>query len=90
MLANLCVENHLRELLEQGFEVAVVKDAAAGPRHPELGDGVQSGGRQLRFPRERGPHDGRCREGHELINGPTTITQSTNVTTSLMEKGSKR
>ncbi|MCQ4574544.1 MAG: cysteine hydrolase [Candidatus Brocadiales bacterium] len=26
MSANLCVESHLRELLEQGFEVAVVKD----------------------------------------------------------------
>lgn len=39
MLANVCVESHLRELLEQGFEVAVVKDATAGPRHPELGDG---------------------------------------------------
>jgi Isochorismatase family len=31
MLANMCVESHLRELLEQGFEVAVVKDATAGP-----------------------------------------------------------
>ena len=30
MSANLCVESHLRELLEQGFEVAVVKDATAG------------------------------------------------------------
>ena len=39
MLANLCVESHLRELVEQGFEVAVVKDATAGPRHPEFGDG---------------------------------------------------
>jgi nicotinamidase-related amidase len=39
MLANLCVESHLRELIEQGFEVAVVKDATAGPRHPEIGDG---------------------------------------------------
>lgn len=39
MLANLCVESHLRELLEQGFEVAVVKDATAGPRHPQIGDG---------------------------------------------------
>ncbi len=38
MAANLCVEGHLRELLEQGFEVAVVKDATAGPRLPE-GDG---------------------------------------------------
>ncbi|MCI0774071.1 MAG: cysteine hydrolase [Chloroflexi bacterium] len=42
MSANLCVEAHLRELLELGFEVAVVKDATAGARHPELGDGYQA------------------------------------------------
>jgi len=42
MLANLCAESHLRELLEQGFEVAVVKDATAGPRHPQLGDGYRA------------------------------------------------
>ncbi len=42
MLANLCVEAHLRELLEQGFEVLVVKDATAAPRHPELGDGYKA------------------------------------------------
>jgi nicotinamidase-related amidase len=42
MSANLCVEAHLRELLEQGFEVAVVKDATAGARHPQLGDGYES------------------------------------------------
>ena len=41
MSANLCVEAHCRELLEQGFEVEVVKDATAGARHPELGDGYQ-------------------------------------------------
>jgi nicotinamidase-related amidase len=39
MLANMCVESHLRELIEQGFEVAVVKDATAAPRHPVIGDG---------------------------------------------------
>jgi nicotinamidase-related amidase len=39
MLANMCVESHLREFLEQGFEVAVVKDATAGPRHPAWGNG---------------------------------------------------
>jgi nicotinamidase-related amidase len=33
---------HMRELLEQGFEVTVVKDATAGARHPELGDGYQA------------------------------------------------
>ena len=42
MSANLCVEAHLRELIEQGFEVAVVKDATAGARHPELGDSYQA------------------------------------------------
>ena len=42
MSANLCVEAHVREFLEQGFEVTVAKDATAGARHPELGDGYQS------------------------------------------------
>ena len=42
MSANLCVEAHLRELLEQGFEIAVIKDATAGARHPELGDGYEA------------------------------------------------
>jgi nicotinamidase-related amidase len=39
MLANLCVESHLRALLEQGFEVAVAKDATAAPKHPQWGYG---------------------------------------------------
>ena len=38
MSANLCVQAHLHELLEQGFEVAVVRDATAGAKLPE-GDG---------------------------------------------------
>jgi nicotinamidase-related amidase len=38
MAANLCVESHLRDLVEQGFEVIVVRDATAAPRIPE-GDG---------------------------------------------------
>jgi nicotinamidase-related amidase len=42
MSANLCVEAHMRELIERGFEVAVVKDATAGARHPELGDGYKA------------------------------------------------
>ena len=36
MSANLCVEAHLRELLEQGFEVAVVKDATAAAKLPDM------------------------------------------------------
>jgi len=42
MLANMCVEAHLRDLLEQGFEVSVVADATAGPRHPVWGDGYKA------------------------------------------------
>jgi nicotinamidase-related amidase len=42
MLANICVESHLREWREQGFEVAVVKDATAAPRHPTFGDGYKA------------------------------------------------
>jgi len=38
MSSNLCVESHMRELMEQGFEVAVVRDATAGAKVPE-GDG---------------------------------------------------
>ena len=42
MSANLCVEAHLRQLTEDGFEVHVVKDATAAAQHPELGDGYQA------------------------------------------------
>jgi nicotinamidase-related amidase len=36
MSANLCVESHLRHLLEQGFEIAVVRDATAAFQLPGL------------------------------------------------------
>ena len=48
MSANLCVESHLRELLEQGFEVAVVKDATAAAKVPE-GNGYDSAMVNFRF-----------------------------------------
>jgi nicotinamidase-related amidase len=48
MAANLCVEGHMRELVEQGFEVAVVKDATTGPRLPE-GDGYLAALVNFRF-----------------------------------------
>jgi len=41
MASNLCVESHLREFLERGFEVVVVRDAVAGPKLPD-GDGYGS------------------------------------------------
>jgi nicotinamidase-related amidase len=48
MAANLCIESHLRELVEQGFEVAVVRDATAAPRVPE-GDGYLAALVNFRF-----------------------------------------
>ena len=48
MSANLCVESHLRELLEQGFEVAVVKDATAAAVVPD-GDGYAAALVNFRF-----------------------------------------
>lgn len=48
MAANLCVESHLRHLLEQGFEIAVVRDAIAGPKLPE-GDGYLAALINFRF-----------------------------------------
>ena len=41
MSANLCVEAHMRELLEQGFQVACVSDATAGGQFQGL-DGYKS------------------------------------------------
>ncbi len=48
MSANLCVESHLRHLLEHGFEVAVVKDAVAAAQLPE-GDGYRAALINFRF-----------------------------------------
>ncbi len=48
MSANLCVESHLRELLETGFEVAVVKDATAAAQIPD-GDGYLAALINFRF-----------------------------------------
>ncbi len=49
MSANLCVESHLRHLLEQGFEVSVVADATAAAQHPELGDGYAAALTNFRY-----------------------------------------
>ena len=49
MLANICVESHLRDLLEHGFEVVVVSDATAAPRHPEWGYGYTAALINFRF-----------------------------------------
>jgi len=48
MSGNLCVESHLRELLEDGFEVAVVGDATASAILPGL-DGNQAAQTNFRF-----------------------------------------
>lgn len=48
MSANLCTESHMRELLEQGFEVAVVSDATAAAIVDE-GDGYAAALTNFRF-----------------------------------------
>ena len=48
MSANLCTESHMREFLEQGFEVAVVKDATAAAKVLE-GDGYAATVVNFRF-----------------------------------------
>ena len=48
MSANLCVESHMRELLEMGFEVAVVKDATAAAIVPD-GNGYEAALVNFRF-----------------------------------------
>ena len=48
MSANLCTESHMRELMEQGFEVAVVSDATAAAQVAE-GDGYAAALINFRF-----------------------------------------
>ena len=49
MSANLCTEAHLREMLEQGFEVTVIKDATAAAMLPDLGDGYAAALTNFKF-----------------------------------------
>jgi nicotinamidase-related amidase len=48
MSANLCTEAHMRELAEQGFEIAVVKDGTAAAIVPE-GNGYEAALVNFRF-----------------------------------------
>jgi nicotinamidase-related amidase len=48
MSANLCTEAHMRELAEQGFEIAVVKDATAAAKVAE-GNGYEAALVNFRF-----------------------------------------
>lgn len=48
MSANLCTESHMRELIEQGFEVVVVSDATAAAQVPD-GDGYAAAVTNFRF-----------------------------------------
>jgi nicotinamidase-related amidase len=47
-VGNLCVEAHLRDFLEHGFEVAMVRDATAGAKNEE-GDGYEAALVNFRF-----------------------------------------
>ncbi len=48
MSANLCTEAHMRELIEQGFEVIVVADATAAAKLPDY-DGYEAAFINFRF-----------------------------------------
>ena len=48
MSANLCTESHMRELIEQGFEVAVVSDGTAAAIVPD-GNGYEAALTNFRF-----------------------------------------
>ena len=47
-VGNLCLENHMRDLIEAGMEVAMVRDAIAGSRNEE-GDAYQAAMVNARF-----------------------------------------
>ncbi|OAQ64931.1 isochorismatase family domain-containing protein [Pochonia chlamydosporia 170] len=47
-VGNLCLENHMRDILEAGFEVAVVRDAIAAGKNEE-GDGYTAAMVNYRF-----------------------------------------
>lgn len=48
MSANLCTESHMRELLEQGFEVLIASDATAAAKVPQY-DGYEAAFINFRF-----------------------------------------
>ena len=47
-VANLCLEDHMRKLIENGFEVVMVRDAVAAASNEE-GDGYQAAMINWRF-----------------------------------------
>ena len=47
-VANLCLESHMRDIIEHGFEVAMVRDAVAAGRNDE-GDGYTAAMVNYRF-----------------------------------------
>jgi nicotinamidase-related amidase len=46
--ANICLESHMRDLIEAGFEVAMVRDAVGGAVNEE-GDGYDAAMVNWRF-----------------------------------------
>jgi nicotinamidase-related amidase len=47
-VANICLESHMRDIIEAGFEVAMVRDAVAGGVNEE-GDGYEAAMVNWRF-----------------------------------------
>ena len=73
MSANLCVESHMRELLEQGFHVVIAADATAAAKLPGL--------RRLRGRLRELPHDRQRRLEHRRNRQETQRPQVTSPNT---------
>ena len=65
MLANMCVESHLRDLLENGFEVSRRPRRHRRPTAPHPRGRLPGGTDQLRVSRPRRRHHGRGRDRHD-------------------------
>ena len=81
MSANLCVESHLRDLLEQGFEVGVVTDATAsrkiagiGRHASRINELSNAGQRNHRHSRSHRTH--RSLASRRCVLSPLTLSRS--------------
>src|SRR5262245_43580127 len=60
MLADICVESQLRDLLEQGFEVCPRAGCHGWPAAPRMRIRIRRGAHQLQIARARGAEHGRA------------------------------
>lgn len=76
MAANACIESHMRERPEQGFEVAVVHDTTEAPHVPD-GEGYQAAFGEFPIPCERRPADREVKKALSLTRVEQFVGRST-------------